>query len=370
MSFLRYIKYRSVNKTIMKDARRFLTLILSFLVAFVAFGQELDDMYFNSKDRAKLNEGKISADIGLSRSNGKSEAKTPINPTDSYSARNINPEYNAQLNHGAAPIIEDNYFIPDYQPTGVNQNLYNCNCGSGSFYNPYYGNNAFNNPYYGYTGGFGSPYSSFYPSAWGYPYNRFGSGLNMSLGYGWGGFSPGYYGGLGYGMGGYANNFWNPYNSWGSGYYNPYYYPSQVIVINNSDAYGRKVSYSKRSSRSSTLNHDIDNSRYNSSPTVTGNSRTNVTNGRSRSATPEYYDRSWKRSQNEAPTRSYWNNMNSTGNTSRSSFNGNTNTGGRTSSGYVPPSRNSFNSGATGGGSRSSGSSGSSSGSKTRGRNN
>jgi hypothetical protein len=355
----------------MKNARRFLTLILGCFIAVVALGQELDDMYFNSKDRAKLNEGKIRADLGLPKNNTKAtEANTPINPTDSYSARNINPEYSAQLNSGSTPVVEDNYFIPDFQPTGVNQNLSNCNCGSGSFYNPYFGNNAFNNPYYGNTGGFGSPYSSFYPSAWGNPYG-YGSGLNMSLGYGWGGFNPGYYGGMGYGYNSYANNFWNPYNSWGGGFYNSYY-PSQVIVIRNSDAYGRKTSYTKRSSRSSNINHDVDNSRYNSGSTVVTNGRNSLSGGRSRSATPEYYDRSWKRNQNDTPTRSYWNNMNTNGNATRSSFGDvNTNSGGRTSSGFTAPSRSSFNSGINSGGSRSSGSSGGSSGgSKTRGRNN
>ena len=356
----------------MKNVRRFLTLILGCFVAIVALGQELDDMYFNSKDRAKLNEGKIRADLGLSKNNTKAaEANAPINPTDSYSARSINPEYSSQLNTGSTPVVEDNYFIPEFQPTGINQNLSNCNCGSGSYYNPYYGNSAFNNPYYGYTGGFGSPFSSFYPSAWGNPYGGFGSGLSMSMGYGWGGFNPGYYGGMGYGLGSYANNFWNPYNSWGGGFYNSYY-PRQVIVINNSDAYGRKTSYTKRSSRSSNINHDVDNSRYNSDANVVGNSRNSLSGGRSRAATPEYYDRSWKRNQNDAPTRSYWNNMNTNSNNTRSSFGGvSTNPGGRTSSGFTAPSRSSFNSGTNSGGSRSSGSSGSSSGgSKSRGRNN
>ena len=187
------------------------------------------------------------------------------------------------------------------------------------------------------------------------------------MGYGWGGFNPGYYGGMGYGYNSYANNFWNPYNSWGGGYYNSYY-PSQVAVIKNSDAYGRKISYSKRSSRSSNINHNVDNSRYNSGSTAVGNSRNSVSSGRSRSAAPEYYDRSWKHNQNNTPTRSYWNNMNTSGNTSRSSFGRpNTNPGGRTSSNFTAPSRSSFNSGMNSGGSRSSGSS---VGSKTRGRNN
>ena len=352
----------------MKNLRQLLTLILGCFIAFVAIGQELDDMYFNSKDRAKTNAIKIKADLGLAGSNSKTtEANLPINPTDSYSARNINPEYASQLNTDVSPEIDDSYFPQDFQPKGVNQNLSNCNCSSGSYYNPYYGNSAFNNPYYGYNNGFGSPYGSFYPS-----YGGYGSGLSMSLGYGWGGFNPGYYGGMGYGYGSnFGGNFWNPYsNPWGGGYYNSYY-PGQVIVINNGDGAGRKVAYTKRSSRSSNFNNYINDTRSNSIGNVNGNSRSNVSSGRSRTVTPEYYDRSWKRNQNMSPVRGYQSSFNSGNNSTRSSFNSNTNTGGRSNTGYIAPSRNSFKSGTSGGGSRSSGSSGSSSGgTKTRGRNN
>ena len=154
----------------MKNVRQLLTLILGFFVAFVAVSQEIDDMYFNSKDRAKLNEGKIRADLGVANNNSKkAEINQSINPTDSYSARNINPEYASQLNNGQSPVAQDNYFIQDFQPTGINQNLSNCNCNAGSYYNPYFGNNAFNNPYYGYGGGFGCPFNSFYSSPWGNP---------------------------------------------------------------------------------------------------------------------------------------------------------------------------------------------------------
>lgn len=361
----------------MKNLKQVLTVIFGCFVAFTAFSQEFDDMYFNSKDRAKLNEGKISADLGLTKNNGEIRgADSPINPTDSYSARNINPEYSSQLNTGSSPIVEDNYFIQDFQPTGVNQNLSNCNCGSGSYYNPYYGNNAWNNPYYGNMGGFGSPYSSYYGSSWGYPsYGGFSPGLSMSMGYGWGGYNTGFYSGLGYGYGGYSN-FWNPYsNPWRNGYYGSYY-PGQVIIINNGDASGPKVAYSKRSSRSSNINHSVNNSRPSSVANVNNTSRSAVSNGRSRSATPEYYDRGWKRTQSESNgTRGYWSNSSSGTNSStrsvfdRSGFNNNS--GGRQgSSGFSTPSRSSFGSGGTNSGGSRSGSSGSSSGSKTRGRNN
>jgi len=356
----------------MRNVKRFLTLTFGGFVAFVALGQELDDMYFNSKDRAKINERKITADLGLAqKSNQVSESTTRINPTDSYSARNINPEYASQLTGDAGQtLVEDDYFLPDFQPTGINQNISNCNCNTGSYYNPYY-SNAFNNPYYGFNNGFGSPYNNYYPSSWGYPYNNgFGSGLTMSLGYGWGSFGPSFYNGYGYGS--YANNFWNPYNPWGGNYYGSYYYPRQVIVINNGDAPRSRVSYAKRSSRSSNLNHYVDSPRPGNSGNVVGSGRTAISGGRSRSASPEYYDSGWKRNQNTNPTRGYWSNTApGTNSNTRTDFNRGTNTGGRQSYDFSSPSRSSFNSGGVNsGGSRSSGSSGSSGGSRTRGRNN
>lgn len=366
----------------MKNLKQILTITFGCFIAFVAYSQEFDDMYFNSKDRAKVNEGKISADLGFAKKSGEiREANAPINPTDSYSARNINPEYSTQLNSETSPVVEDNYFIQDFRPTGVNQNLSNCNCESGSYYNPYYGNgnNAWNNPYYGNMGGFGGPYSSYYSSPWGYPsYGGFNSGLSMSMGYGWGGYNPGLYSALGYG---YGSNFWNPYsNPWRNGYYGGYsgsYYPGQVIIINNGDTGGTRVSYSKRSSRSSSINNTVENSRPPSSmANVNNTGRSTINSGRTRSASPEYYDSGWKRTQNanNNTVRDYWNNSNSGGTNSstRSVFDrNNSNSGGRQgSSGFSTPTRSSFGSGGVNSGGSRSGSSGSSSGSKTRGRGN
>jgi len=381
MPFLRYYNVEELKDVDMKNLKQVLTVVFGCFVAFTAFSQEFDDMYFNSKDRAKLNEGKISADLGLTKKNGEiREVNSSINPTDSYSARNINPEYSSQLKSGSEPVIEDNYFIQDFQPKGVNQNISNCNCGPGSYYNPYYGNNAWNNPYYGNMGGFGSPFSSYYGSSWGYPsYGGFNSGLSMSMGYGWGGFSPGFYSGMGYGYGSYSN-FWNPYsNPWRNGYGGYYgsYYPGQVIIINNGDTGETRVSYSKRSSRSSNINHTVDNPRPSSVANINNTtSRSAISNGRSRTATPEYYDRGWKRTQSENnATRGYWNNSNfETNSSTRSAFdrsNFNSNSGGRQgSSGFSTPTRSSFGSGGVNSGGSRSGSSGSSSGSKTRTRNN
>lgn len=357
----------------MKNISLFSAFILSGFVGQFALAQEIDDMYFNSSDRAKINERKISADLAIAKvTSSKSEANASINPTDSYSARNVNPEYAAQVNTGSAMTIENDFFPADYQPKGINQNLSNCNCGAGTYYNPYYGNSAFSNPYYGYAGGFGSPYSSFYPSSWGYPYGGFRPGLSMSMGYGWGGFSPGFYSGLGYGYSSFWNNYNNPwgYNGWGSNYWNPYY-PSQVIVYGG-DVGGRRVSYTKRSSRSSNINNNYTGyNRPANSGTVTSSRSSVSSSGRTRTS-PEYYERNWRRNQESGTTRGYWNNSNSNSNSnSRSDFNwGNTSSGGRQSSGFSTPSRGSFNSGSMNSGGSRSGSSGSSSGSRSRGRGN
>ncbi|MEQ8423997.1 MAG: hypothetical protein RIA63_04755, partial [Cyclobacteriaceae bacterium] len=167
-------------------------------------------------------------------------------------------------------------------------------------------------------------------------------------------------------------NFWNSlYSPWG-GYYGSYY-PGQVIVINNGGDAVNRVSYSKRSSRSSNVNHNVNYTRPSSAATVSGTGRSSISGGRTRTNSPEYYDSGWRRSQNTGATRGYWSTYgNSNNNTTTSDFNrGGSNFGGRQNTGFSSPSRSTFNSGGVNsGGSRSSGSSGSSGGSRTRGRNN
>ena len=59
---------------------------------------EYDDMYFNSEDRAKLREQRaLEVAYNTPKKSNKfeeyQEEAASINPTDSYSARNVNPEY-------------------------------------------------------------------------------------------------------------------------------------------------------------------------------------------------------------------------------------------------------------------------------------
>ena len=80
------------KRNIMKSRITFIGLLMVSAV-FVANAQaEFDDMYFRAGDRAKIAASKPLSEL----SSRQSEIKTPINPTDSYSARNVNPEYISQ----------------------------------------------------------------------------------------------------------------------------------------------------------------------------------------------------------------------------------------------------------------------------------
>lgn len=280
--------------------------------AFITSAQvvEYDDMYFNSKDRAKA---LASKPLTLNSISSEHEVATTINPTDSYSARNVNPEYISQSkvnsNSSAEPAP---YFLPDYTPTAVNQNLNsnsatssNCNCA--------------NNPYFGMMPGYGSPYSSFYPSmAMGsmYGYNPYGGGYggyNSFYNSGWSSMmSIGL--GMGMGMGNYypygGSSFWNNYyrtNYYGGYGYNSYY-PQNVVIINNGDYNSSGVVYGKRSSRSSDVNHFVNPSNRTAAMTATTDTQGRVRGASGRvssdASSGSYYQSGWRANPATNPTRS------------------------------------------------------------------
>jgi len=213
----------------MKTKLAFLFLMCTVVLSTaVAQSREDDDMYFTAKDRAVLNAAlqKERQEIFASSNTRRiteSETAATINPTDSYSARNVNPEYISGAKVGANTNANAQYFSPNYQPTTVNQNLAS-NCASCGF-------NAFN--YNGFNNGFYSPYSRFgnpYGMAgmgmmgmgmnrWGY--NNFGMMdpwmMNSMNGFYQPGFSMGFGMGNGFGWGSGWNNFYNPwgFNNWG-----------------------------------------------------------------------------------------------------------------------------------------------------------
>lgn len=386
----------------MKSRITFLT-ILTVSAAFVASAQEVefDDMYFRSKDREVL---ASSQTLTMKAAAKELEVISPINPTDSYSARNVNPEYLSQtkVNPSSANQSPAVYFVPGYVPTGVNQTIYN-QTGFSNY-------NGMMNPYSSFGMGMGgmgmgmnmmpgfyNPYNSFYSSPWGfdpYGYNSFyrpgwNTGMSMSMGWGMGGFnnwgSPwnNFYGMNSWGM--------NPWGMGGMGFggacygYNSFYQP-QVVIING-DTNARNAVYGKRSSRSNDLNNIVTTSNRQSATVDTQGRTRGSSNGRisgnENQAAGSYYQRGWRTNPetNTNATRSGWTNSNSgrSGSDSNTVWNNSNSNRNNSNSSYINNSRSSgagnsnfsTGGGSIGGGSRSSGgsSSGSSTGSAGRGRN-
>ncbi len=363
----------------MKIKVAFLSL-LAVSTSMVASAQvEHDDMYFNSKDRAKV---QASKPMTLSMSNNsrnsiatQQEIATAINPTDSYSARNVNPEYISQSMVSSGSTEAAPYFIPDYAPTSVNQNLKSNNSSYSNYNNSYY---PYNNGMYS---GYGNPYNSFYPSMYGgygnpYGYNNFynsgwssmlslGFGMGMG-GYPYGGYYP--YGGSSWSMmsmmGMYGSPYygWNPYYSMGMGYSS--YYPHTVVVINDNNR-NNNVIYGRRPSRSSDINNTVT---YNNRSTTMvtdsqGRVRSSGANGRvSGDGTASYYQRGWRSNpETNSAVRSNWSTSGRTGGDNTSGF--------RSNSGYNSRSSNSsfFDSGSSRSSNYSGGSSSFSGGSRSSG---
>ena len=358
--------------------------LLSFVVVGSAFAQvEQDDMYFNSKDRAKLREAQKTNSVVLASRNSR-ERDEDINPTDSYSARNVNPEFTSRAQSKTAAEDEQDYFVTNYRY--ANQGYYN---NFNTRYNTWYNSSWYRSNYWGSSiNGWNSPYygSAFdaYGNPWANPYYRSGwsSGFSFYYGNSWN-----------YGMNNcfscspYAYydpyyDFYNPYNAyspysfWGPSYYNRPMYrygggwgtPTRVVYVNDVN---RGV-YGKRSSRSAQIERDGDRG-------TRGTGRI-VEESRDGGRTPsggrinreqEYYNNTWRNS-NRSNTNSSWstpsrtatpswnnNNSNNSNSNSRSSWESQQ----RSTPSYTPaPSRSSD------AGRSSTPSSGGSSGSRSRGR--
>jgi hypothetical protein len=372
-----------IEKTkIPKDMKSKVALLslVSLLFTFASVAQEIenDDMYFNSKDRAKLNAAKASqASYTASIKKTKKEVveeeeETAANPTDSYSARNVNPEYEARTNSETAQADNEDYFVNNYQYNNASK-FNNWNNNFNRWYsNPWYGGNyydpfisSWNSPYYGsYYDTWGSP--------WGNPYYR--SGWSSSFSYHWGS-SWNYGWGMNFGFG---NQYYNPYNAWGwspygyspwgHSYYGGWGYPTQVVIVESGNRYG--PAYGKRGSRSSEVGREYVNSRSGRSSNRgdLANPDTNRPNtggrvGTTTSRQSDYYNRSWRNQSQNSPSydnsgsgnnRSSWeNNTRSSWQNSNSGGSSRTYDGGRSSTGSS--SSGSQSGGGSSSGSRSSG---------------
>jgi hypothetical protein len=363
------------------------TILMLSLITSLAFAQavEHDDMYFNSRDRAKLKEQRVASQQAYASAtnnrSGRSKQAENMNPTDSYSARSVNPEFAARSNARAAAEDEQNYFVQDFRyNTASNFNNWNNN------FNRWYGNpwvtrgwfapgiNMWNSPFYGYNDPFFSPW---YDPFWNY--NGWSTGFSFHWGnswnYGWGGawnYWNRPYMGMGWGsawgpsMGWGWGSAWGPSWGWGSTWFGG---PRNVIVVNNlaGDQGGRNVTYGKRPTRGTTMMNNPSMMNQNTRTrnvqdyTTTG-IRDNTSGGRVSETRrqEEHYNRSWRYS---APGNSGYSNDRGTNN--GRTFDSNTNT--RTNS-WNSPSYNSGGSMGSGGVRPSGGSTGTGSGGRTRGR--
>lgn len=332
------------------------TLGLATVLSATAQKAENDDMYFTSKDRVKTATVSANTKVQVSRTPETSASANEvvgINPTDSYSARSVNPEYSASTSTGKSKE-SSNYFIENYNPTGVNGNLNGNYRGTTSYSNPYA--NPYSYGYYGNSFGYGgySPYmgmgyNPYMMGMGGFGYPMYGSRFSMSMGTSFG-YNPMMYGSMGYGYGygsawgnpwGMYDPFYSPfysmscpysfygYNSFGNGWYG---YPGSVIIVNNDGrSYdGRKISQQRRSDRSSSTNFQTENTRT-TTGLVTRNGR-EIAGGRTRSTDARpYYEKDWRGNTNAAgtTTRSQWGTGTTTG--SNPGITG-SNSSGRTSS--------------------------------------
>ncbi len=330
------------------------TLSLMGVSSVFAQGVEYDDMYFSAKDRLALRAERAApaaynAPSKASKYNYAEEDER-INPTDSYSARNINPEYTSREHTETAQSDEQEYFVDNYQYSKNQLNTWNNNFDgwyNNSWYrNNYYGPaiNSWNSPYYGYD----SWNSPWYDPYW--AHNGWSSSFAFHYGRSWN-----------YGWGG-QYNYWNrPYYGWnwdpyynsyagsgwyGGSYWNNWRYPG-VIIINDGEARSNTV-YGKRPSRSTSIVSDRNNARSRSGAVNTLRETEN-SSGRTATKQEEYYNR-YNRTRTATPSTSYDSRSNTqnnrswgTRNNSNSSWDSNRPT--RTSTPSYSPSRSGSSSG-------------------------
>lgn len=269
--------------------KTYIGLLMLMVPAVLASAQENDDLYFRSKDRQKATstatESYVSNYDNFKRQHFPEayaqESRPNTNPTDSYSARQINPEYVARANAEQASEDNQNYFVEGYTPaTAPNISYYGNsslnNNWNNAWYTPgWYGPARFNNwysPYYGFYDPWMNPFWG-YGLGWNYGFSNYwapwGSGWNIMIGYSWG--NP------------WCNTFWGP--SWSYWNYPIYYYGGNER---------RRVNYAKRPSGNTVVAGDVQNHYPNNSR----NRTINNSGGRTRS-NDEYYVRPSRRTVND-----------------------------------------------------------------------
>lgn len=340
------------------------TISLVGISGALAQDVEYDDMYFNSEDRAKL---KTRQSVEMAYNTPKKsnrledvEKYENINPTDSYSARNVNPEYTSRAQTQTARSDEEDYFVTNYQYNRNQLNNWNNNFNnwySGSWYRPNFygpGINTWNSPYYGYNtwnspwfdpfwayNGWSTSFAFHYGNAWNYGWGGRYNYWNRPY-FGWDPYGMAF-GGVGMGMGGLGYGL-----GYGGGYWNNYRYPGTIVIVNQGERNGRDIVYGKRPTRGTTMVSDRSNVRSRSD--VTNPVRSDNSSGRvsyqSRKQ-EEYYNR--YRTQRSTNNATYDSRSNTQYNRTRSWDNNsswdNNRSSGRSSSPSYSPSQSSSGAG-------------------------
>lgn len=335
-----------------------------------AQGVEYDDMYFNREDRAKLNAQKATEVAYNTREKYKQldqldyDYAEERNPTDSYSARNVNPEYTSRSHTQSAQADNEDYFVNNYryksnQLEDWNNNFNNWNNSAWyrpNFYGP--GINTWNSPYYGYNSwnspwfdpywsrnGWSSSFSFHHGNAWNYGWGGNYNYWNRPY-YGWDSFGMGRFGGMGMMRMGYGGGYWNNYR-----------YPGTIVIIDNSEAAGRGVTYGKRPTRGTAIISDRSNTRSRSSVnTAVREDNRNISSGRISTQNrkqEDYYNRynsNQRRTSNynspsDSRSNTQYNRSRSWDTNTNSSFNRSNSTNRSSTPTYSAPSRSSMGSG-------------------------
>ena len=147
---------------------------------------EYDDMYFNKKDREKLRENMMVSNKStkvdrVTTSTSKSEQISRFNPTDSYSARNVNPDYVDNQTSKRNPEFADDEYLPEEYSDGYRSaQMANANAANNWYTPGFYGprHSAWNSPYFG----MGGMYNPWMTPMWGAPSSMW----SMNMGFGWG----------------------------------------------------------------------------------------------------------------------------------------------------------------------------------------
>ena len=262
----------------MKTKLALLTLL--GMMSSIVFAQsvEYDDMYFNRKDREKLRESMmVSNRTAVSNQRvttptSKSEQISRFNPTDSYSARNVNPEFNNQAASQRRNDFADDEYLPEEYANGY-RDAQMARANVNNWYAPgFYGLrcSAWHSPYFA----MGGIYDPWMAGMWGTPSSmwRMNSGLGFGSSFMWGNswamnpyhpmaWDPWYAPRWGNMMGWGWDPFWNPYGGMGmgmamGGWGNPYWgarpWGTTVVIVGND--YNSHINRTRRPSRGGSFN--------------------------------------------------------------------------------------------------------------------